>query len=127
MNTTNYPVGDFLTRVKNAVMANKKIVVLRKTNLIKSVADAMLRLGYFSNLKTEKNKIEVTMSRKNKDFVITSIKLVSRPGLRVYKSVEELEKHKRPSILLISTPKGVLSSKEAIGKRAGGEVLAEIY
>jgi small subunit ribosomal protein S8 len=127
MNTTNYPVGDFLTRVKNAILANKKTVVLKNTKLISSVAEAMQRLGYFSNVKVEKDKIEVAMSRKSKDFVITDIKLISKPGLRVYKSVEDLEKHKKPSTLLISTPKGILSLKEAIGKRVGGEVLAEIY
>ncbi len=54
------------------------------------------------------------------------IKLISKPGLRIYKSVDELEKIKRPTIFLVSTPKGILSSKKAIKQRIGGEILAEI-
>ncbi len=58
--------------------------------------------------------------------VPTNIKLVSKPGLRIYKSADELEKIKKPTFLVITTSKGVFSKDEALKKRVGGEVIAEI-
>lgn len=117
-----YKLGDFLIRIKNAALAGNKEVVMISSKKIMTVAIALKKLGFLDEIK--KNK--VALSFKDKKPVLRTIKLVSKPGLRVYINVRDLEKRKAPSILVISTPKGILSSKEAIKARIGGEVLAEI-
>lgn len=121
-----YPVGDFLIRIKNASLANKKEVEVFSSNFVKEVAKTLKDEGFLNTVEEKKGKISVTLAFSHKKPVVMDIKLISRPGLRIYKSVDELEKIKRPSIFLISTPKGVLSSQKAIKQRMGGEVLAEI-
>jgi small subunit ribosomal protein S8 len=66
------------------------------------------------------------ISYRKKQPLIMDVRLVSKPGLRVYKKADELEKIKKPTILIVSTPKGVMSSREAIKKRLGGEVIVEM-
>lgn len=125
-NMQNYPVGDFLIRIKNASLANKKEVEVFSSKFVREVAKTLKEEGFLNTIEEKKGKIKVTLSFSHKKPVVMNITLVSRPGLRIYKSVDELEKIKRPTIFLISTPKGVLSSKKAIKQRMGGEVLAEI-
>ena len=125
-NMQNYPVGDFLIRIKNAALADKKEVEVFSSKFVREVAKTLKEEGFLNTIEKKKDKIKVTLSFSHKKPVVMDIKLISRPGLRLYKSVEELEKIKRPTIFLISTPKGVLSSKKAIKQRVGGEILAEI-
>lgn len=123
----NYPVGDFLIRIKNAVMAKNRDVVVTKTKLIKEVAKALKKEGFVGGISEEKNQLIVRLAYKKKEPVIMNLKLISKPGLRVYKGVDDLEKIKGPSTLILSTPLGVISKKEALKKRVGGEVLVEIW
>ena len=125
-NMQTYPVGDFLIRIKNASLANKKEVEVFSSKFVKEVAKTLKEEGFLNTIEEKKGKIKVTLAFSHKKPVVMDIKLVSRPGLRLYKNVDELEKIKRPTIFLISTPKGVLSSKKAIKQRVGGEILAEI-
>jgi small subunit ribosomal protein S8 len=122
----NYPVGDFLIRIKNASIAGKKTVVAKKTNLIVDVAKTLKKLGFLENVDTDKENITVKLQYQNKQPLLTDIKLVSTPGLRIYMSADELEKIKKPTFLIITTSKGVFSKDEALKKRVGGEVIAEI-
>ena len=66
------------------------------------------------------------MEQKKELKVLLDLKLVSTPGLRIYMGVEELEKIRKPSILILSTSKGVMSSREALKVRLGGEVIVEV-
>ncbi len=125
--TTNYPVGDFLIRIKNTAMAKNKSLEYKAEKQIVAVAEALKKLGFLNEVKKEKNTLIVSLAYKNKKPVIMNIKLISKPGLRVYKGVDEIELKKGPSTYLISTPKGIISSKEAIKARVGGEVIAEIW
>ena len=103
------------------------VILLRELQkFVKEVAKTLKEEGFLNTIEEKKGKIKVTLSFSHKKPVVMDIKLISRPGLRLYKNVEELEKIKRPTIFLISTPKGVLSSKKAIKERVGGEILAEI-
>lgn len=122
----NYPVGDFLIRIKNVSIAGKKTVVAKKTNLIVDVAKTLKKLGFLESIDTDKENITVKLQYQNKQPLLTDIKLVSTPGLRIYKSADELEKIKKPTFLIITTSKGVFSKDEALKKRVGGEVIAEI-
>ena len=92
-----------------------------------AIAEALKKMGFVDTVKNEKGILTVSLTFKDKKPRIMDIKLVSKPGLRIYMGVDELEKMKGPSIFLISTPKGVVSSLKAIKDRVGGEVIAEIY
>jgi small subunit ribosomal protein S8 len=124
--TTNYSIGDFLIRVKNAAMAKNKQVTVKSNKQIVAAADALKKMGFVDEIKKEKEYLTISLTFKNRKPRIMDIKLVSKPGLRVYMGVDELDKQKGPSIFLVSTPKGVTSSLKAIKDGMGGEVIAEI-
>lgn len=124
---TNYPVGDFLIRVKNVAMAKNKEVIVGSAKSLVAVSEALKRMGFVDNIKNEKGVLTVTLAFKDKKPRLMDLKLISKPGLRVYMGVEELESKKSPSVYLVSTPKGVMSSLKAIKDRIGGEVIAEIW
>ena len=125
--TTNYAVGDFLIRIKNSAMARNKEVVVKSTKHVVAIATALKKMGFVDEVKTDKGILKLTLVFKDKRPRLMNLKLVSKPGLRVYMNVDELEAHKSPSVLLVSTPKGVMSSLKAIKERTGGEVIAEIW
>ena len=127
MTTTNYPVGDFVIRLKNAALAGNKEFGVAETKLIVASCKALVKIGVLEGFKTDNGKLVVKLAFKSKKPVILGARLISKPGLRIYKKVDELIKIKGPSTFLISTPKGIISSKEAIKQRAGGEVIAEIW
>lgn len=122
----NYPVGDFLIRVKNAARATRKAVKVYKTNLILSVAEVLKREKFVREIEESDGVLTVHLSYVSKEPVLLDITLVSRPGLRRYMTADELESYKGPEILVVSTSKGVLSHKEAVSKRVGGEVIAKL-
>ncbi len=122
----NYSVGDFLIKVKNAAMARNKSLTVSSTKSIAAIAQGLKKLGYLDEVKKEKDTLGLTLTFKNKKPLLMDLKLVSKPGLRIYMKADEIEKKKGPSIYLISSPKGIISSREAIKDRIGGEVIAEI-
>lgn len=124
---TNYPIGDFLIKIKNAALARNRKIETASTKLVKSVAKVMEKEGILEEVKEEKGSLQATLAYRKKEPFILDLKLVSSPGLRVYKGVDELEKKKGPSTYIVSTPKGVMSSREAIKNRVGGEVIVEIW
>lgn len=123
----NYPIGDFLIRVKNAALARNHEIVVTNSKLVENVALLLEKEGYLEGIKKEKGKLFVRLAYRRKEPVILGLKLVSSPGLRVYKGVFELEKKKGYSTFIVSTPEGVLTAMGAIKKRLGGEVIAEIW
>jgi small subunit ribosomal protein S8 len=123
---TNYIVGDYLIRIKNAAMASNRTVESRVTNPVKSVAKSLKELGYLEKVEIKKDVIVSTLVFKNRKPLLLDLKLVSKPGLRVYMSLDELNSRRKPTNLILSTSKGVLSSKQAIKKGVGGEVIVEI-
>jgi len=126
VSATNYPVGDFLIKIKNVSMSGNKEVKVAGSNKILAVAEALKKLGYLDGVKKDKNGITVSLAFKNKKPVLMDVKLMSKPGLRIYMGVPEIEKKKGPSIYLISSPSGIISSRQAVKMRHGGEVIAEI-
>jgi len=124
--TTNYPVGDFLIKLKNASMAGNKEVKVAAGNKILAIAEALKKLGYLDGVKKEEDVITVTLAFKNKKPLLMDVKLMSKPGLRIYMGADEIEKKKGPSIYLITSPNGIISSRQAVKMRCGGEVIAEI-
>jgi small subunit ribosomal protein S8 len=123
---TNYPVGDFLIKLKNASMAGNKEVRVAGSIKILAIAEALKKLGFLDSVKKDKDGITVSLAFKNKKPLLMDVKLMSKPGLRIYMGVDEIEKKKGPSIYLITTPNGIVSSRQAVKARSGGEVIAEI-
>ncbi len=123
----NYPVGDFLIRIKNCALARKGEFEVMSTKLIREVAKVLKKEGFLQEISENKDKLVVRLAYRKKEPVILDIKLVSKPGLRVYHSLKELEKKRKPSVYVLSTPKGIMTDREAIKKKVGGEVIAEIF
>lgn len=124
---TNYSVGDFLIKVKNTAMAKNKKLEVHGNSKIVAIAEALKKLGYLDEVKKEKEILNISLAFRNKKPVLMDLKLVSKPGLRIYLGVDEIASKKGPSTFIISTPKGILSSRESIKSRTGGEVIAEIW
>jgi small subunit ribosomal protein S8 len=123
---TNYQIGDFLIRLKNAGMANLKEVSMPKTNLILAVANTLKKEGFLDTVSEKDGNIVVTLSIFRKKPVLSNVTIISRPGLRIYMNADELEAKKTPDTYIISTPKGVMSGKDAKKLRLGGEVIAKV-
>lgn len=124
---TNYSIGDFMIRLKNAGLAGKKEFEVNKTRLTKEASVALKKMGFVEDFKEKGDMLTVSLVFKNKKPLILGLRLISKPGLRIYKGTDELAKIRKPSVLLVSTPKGLLSSYEAIKQRVGGEVVAEVW
>jgi len=123
---TNYPIGDFLIRIGNAAMARKPEVSVASTKLIKETALALKKAGYLSEAEEKKGILTVKLAIRSKKPVLMNIKLISRPGLRIYTGAVELSAKKGPVKYLITTPKGIMLSPDAIKANIGGEVIAQI-
>lgn len=123
---TNYHIADFLIRLKNASMANIKELTMPSTKLIEDVAKTLKSENFLNEVSVKNGKITVKLSIYMKKPVLSNVTIVSRPGLRIYINVDELESIKSPDIYILSTPKGVMSGRQAIKTRTGGEVIAKV-
>lgn len=126
---TNYPVGDFLIQIKNAAMATRKEVVTETSKLKVAVANVLKEEKILDSIDVKDKNLNVKLAFHKKEPSLIDIKLVSKPGLRKYMSVDEIagRRRRRASFLIVSTPKGVMSSKKALKENTGGEVIAEIW
>jgi small subunit ribosomal protein S8 len=124
---TNYPVGDFLIKIKNAALAKRKEVTVPYSKLVHSISEVLKKEMYLSEIKKVENDLVVKVAYFKKEPAILQLRLVSKPGKRVYAGCDELRDHKGPSFFLVSTPQGVMTSKEAVKKNIGGEIIAEIH
>ena len=127
------PVADMLTRIRNANSAKHDTVDVPASNLKKAIAQILLDEGYIKSFTVEENGnqgvIHIALKYLgNKEKVITGLRRVSKPGLRVYAGAEELPQVLRGlGIAIISTSKGVMTDKAARKLHIGGEVLAFVW
>lgn len=128
-NMTNYPIGDFLIQIKNARLAERREVKTKTSKFIKAVADVLKKQGILNRVEQKDGNLEVELAYHKKEPVLLDLKLVSKPGLRKYMSIDNLKTRKRSksTFLILSTPHGVMTSDEALKKGTGGEVLVEIW
>ena len=124
---TNYPIGDFLIKIKNAAMARRRSVIVPYTKLIFSVSEVLKKEKYLSEVKKVDSTLSVKVAYMKKEPVLIDLKLVSKPSKRVYMKADELRDHKGLSFYLVSTPIGIMASREAVKKNVGGEIIAEIH
>lgn len=122
------PVGDALIRIKNGYSVGKVSVDLKFSKLILNLVKLLAKEGYLAEVKQEKREIIVTLKYNSRIPSVTDVKRVSKPSLRVYKGVKELPRVLNGlGIAVISTPKGLMTDKEARKLKVGGEVLALVW
>jgi len=127
------PIADMLTRIRNAITAKKEDVLIPTSKLKVSIANILLAEGYVKSVEevgegVNKN-IKVTLKYgPNGEKVISGIKRISKPGLRIFSGAEDLPKVINGlGIAIISTNKGVMTDKQARSQSIGGEVLAYVW
>ena len=126
-------IADMLTRIRNASSAKHDSVDVPASNVKKSIAQILLDEGYISSFSVEddgkQGVIHIVLKYgRNKSQIITGIRRVSKPGLRIYTSCEDCPKvMKGLGVAILSTSKGVITDKEARKLNVGGEVLAFIW
>jgi len=126
---TNYPVGDYLIRIKNAARAKQREVEAPPSKFLLSVGQALKKVGVLEEVSQKDGVLVSRLAYHKKQPMLIDLKLVSSPGLRRYMSVDEImgRKRRNASVLILSTPSGVMSSTEALKKNLGGEVIAEVW
>ena len=128
------PIADYLTRLRNAIMAKHKVVEIPASNLKKEITKILFDKGYVLNYKFVDDgpqgtiKIALKYDAETKASAIQSLKRVSRPGLRKYTGYKDMPRVINGlGIAIISTSKGVMTDKEAAELKIGGEVLCYVY
>lgn len=128
------PIADFLTRIRNAQLANHRIVEIPASNLKKRMTEILYNQGYILKYKFEDDKkqglikIALKYDAQTKTPAIQSLERISRPGLRQYAKPADFQRVKNGlGIAIVSTSKGVMTDKDAKTQNVGGEVLCYIH
>ena len=125
-------IADMLTRIRNANQMRYEEVRVPSSNIKNEIARILKEEGYINDFKIEDNDVQgtivLTLKYKNKERVITGLRRISKPGLRVYCKSGEIPKVLNGlGIAIISTSKGIMTDKQARKENIGGEVLAYIW
>ena len=129
------PIADYLTRIRNAVKANHRIVEIPSSKMKQELTKVLFSQGFIQNYKFvedqgSKNTIKIALKYdpKTKQSAILSLERVSKPGLRTYRGAQNLPRVINGlGIAILSTSKGVITAKEARELNVGGEVLCYVY
>ncbi len=128
------PIADYLTRLRNAIKANHRIVEIPASNLKKELTKVLFDKGFIQNYKFETEtvqgsiKIALKYNPSTKQPAIISLERISKPGLRKYAAANNLPRVLNGlGIAILSTSKGVMTDKEARDQKVGGEVLCYVY
>lgn len=127
------PIADMLTRIRNALVAKHETVDVPASNMKLAIAEILLNEGYIKSYSVNEEGVEKMMNivlkyGPNRQRVITGLKRISKPGLRVYARKDRLPKVLNGlGIAIISTSKGIMTDREARKQGVGGEVLAYIW
>ena len=126
------PIADMLTRIRNALTAKHETVEIPASKMKKAIADILLNEGYISNVEVKNDDVQgsivVTLKYSKDGNVISGLKRISKPGLRVYAKSNEIPKVMNGlGIAILSTSKGIMTDKQARANNLGGEVLAFVW
>lgn len=128
------PIADYLTRIRNAVMANHRLVEIPGSNLKREMTKILHDKGYILNYKFEENKVQGNIKialkyhPKTKVPAIKKLERISKPGLRNYAAHDKMPRVINGlGIAIISTSKGLMTDKEARKEGIGGEVICHVY
>ena len=125
-------IADMLTRIRNANNAKHDTVDIPASNMKKSIAQILLDEGYIAGFQViedgKQGVIRVTLKYNGKEKVLKGLKRVSKPGLRIYASCEEMPRVMNGlGVAIVSTSKGIMTDKQARKENVGGEVLAFVW
>ena len=126
-------IADMLTRIRNASSAKHDSVAIPASNVKKAIAQILLDEGYIQSFTVEEDGkqgvIQIALKYgQNKSQIISGIRRVSKPGLRIYTNVEDMPRvMKGLGIAILSTSKGIMTDKQARKANVGGEVLAYVW
>lgn len=128
----NDPISDFISKIKNATLIEKEEVSIPHSNLKYSIAVLLSKAGMVGEVskrgKKVKKIIDIELLYKNKKSVISGIQRMSKPSRRIYLKVNNVKPVKQgKGLLILSTPKGILTDKEAKKEKVGGEALFKIW
>jgi small subunit ribosomal protein S8 len=127
------PIADLLTRIRNAIRANKRLVECPSSNMKLRIVDILAKEGYIRGYKLEEDSVQGTIRIALRfdgsgRSVISGLRRVSKPGLRQYRGTDKLPRVRNNlGIAIMSTPEGVITNKEARTRNVGGEVLCYIW
>ncbi len=127
------PIADLLTRIRNAIRANKRLVECPSSNMKLRIVDILAKEGYIRGYKLEEDSVQGTIRIALRfdgsgRSVISGLRRVSKPGLRQYRGTDKLPRvRNNRGIAIMSTPEGVITNKEARTRNVGGEVLCYIW
>lgn len=128
------PIADYLTRLRNAIQANHRIVEIPASKVKKEITRVLHDKGYIQNYKFEQNgpqgniKIALKYNPVTKAPAIVSLQRISKPGLRKYAGAENLPRVLNGlGVAIVSTSKGIMTDKEARTQHIGGEILCHVY
>ena len=116
-----------MIRIKNAAQAKNREIEDSSTKKKLAIAKALEKAGFVEDVKSKGGTLSLSLKFSHKSPVLMDLRLVSKPGKRVYYKLSDIEAKRGPSIFLISTPKGILTTKEAKKVGSGGEIIAEIW
>ena len=128
----NDPLGDLLSRIRNAQMRNKSKVISPSSRLRESVLDVLKNEGYIRGYtvveREGRSEIEIELKYFDGEPVIREIERVSKPGRRVYTSVRNMPRiNNGLGVTIVSTPKGVMADHDAREANVGGEILCTVF
>lgn len=126
------PIADMLTRIRNAILVQKREVSLPHSNIKQAVAELLAKNGFLAGVKTIDASIGktlvVTINREGENAKITEIQRSSKPGRRLYVAAKDIPTIKRGrGIVVVSTSKGLMTGVEAKAQRIGGELICSVY
>ena len=129
------PIADYLTRLRNAIKANHRVVEIPASNLKKEITKVLFDKGYILNYKFQEItksqgviKIALKYNPETRESAITKLERISSPGLRKYASTNSMPRVMNGlGVAILSTSKGVITDKEAKSMNVGGEVLCYVY
>ena len=128
------PIADYLTRVRNAIMANHRVVEIPASKITKEITKILFEQGYILSYKFDEAgfqgtiKIALKYDKETKSSVIKKLQRISTPGLRKYVGADEMPRVLNGlGIAIVSTSKGVMTNNQARQEHVGGEVLCYVY
>ena len=128
------PIADYLTRVRNAVKANHRVVEIPASNLKKEITKILFDQGFILSYKFDDSSVQGTIkialkyNKDTKESVIKKIQRISKPGLRMYAGSNEMPRILNGlGVAIVSTSHGVMTGKQAQRENVGGEVLCYVY
>ncbi len=127
------PIADFLIRIKNAYLVKKKLVEMPWSKIKEKMAQILVKEGFLKSAKvrTENSKfkiLELELKYEGKKAVLNEVKRISKPGVRIYTKFNKIARVRQGvGITIVSTPKGLMTDKEARKNHQGGEIICQIW